>query len=115
MSKIRIRTEKLKYIFWLLAWVPALIAAWQLSVDQPWIPPLVCGVLLLVTGLISGLRISADSVHGYMSELQRKNRYLAELCTDLAQHNLTFLHCLLSEKGNGSEYSEKNDDATEDH
>ena len=87
---------------WLIAWSPALFALGQTFIGQPLLSPLTSGLILLVTGLLAGLRISADSVQSYMAELQRKNNFLAALSRGLAEQNLRYLRRFQADLGDDS-------------
>jgi len=76
-----------KLFFWPILWLPVLVALWQLTQDAPLLSPLVSGLVLLAIGLLTGLRIGTDSAARYSKDLFRKNQFLAEMNSDLANQN----------------------------
>jgi hypothetical protein len=66
-------------------------ALWQLATQDPLIPPLAAGLLLVILGSLAGLRIGTDSVGRFLKELTALNKYLGERNRDLAEMNHTLL------------------------
>lgn len=99
-----------KPLVWLIYSFPAIFAIWQLFQNTPFIPPLVSGLFLMFVGLLVGLRISANSADRYMRDLQRKNRFLADLTRDLATRNHEFMISMMDEDVDDSQVDEERDD-----
>jgi hypothetical protein len=70
---------------------------WQLTVAAPLWPPALSGLLLIVIGVLAGLRIGADSAAAYMRDVQRLNKILAEQNRELQEANAILLKQLSSE------------------
>jgi len=84
-----------KFFFWSIFWLPAFHAIWQLLQDVPMLSPLANGLILLATGVLSGLRIGTDSAIRYSKDLFRMNKFLAEMNSDLANQNHELLKSML--------------------
>ena len=92
-----------KFLFWLVLWLPALYALWQLPQDYPVLSPLGSGLILLATGVLVGMRIGSDSATRFVKDLYRMNKFLAEMNADLAHHNHEMLKSMLAQEDTGEE------------
>jgi hypothetical protein len=64
---------------------------WQIAAAQPLWPPAVSGLLLVIISVLVGLRVSADSAAGYMKDVHRLNKVLAEQNAELQDANAILL------------------------
>ena len=64
---------------------------WQTIAAEPLLPPLVSALLLLLVGVLMGLRIAADASAEYIADLQRLNKVLSEQQQGLEEANLLLL------------------------
>ena len=74
----------------------AAIAAWQLSVSDPLLPYAVSGLLLLGTGIVSGLRIGYESTKSFIDDAARMNRLILELNASLSELNAWLMRLVVS-------------------
>jgi hypothetical protein len=70
----------------LMAWL-----LWQTTASEPLLPHVASGLLLLVVGVLAGLRIAADSAAAYIRDLQRLNKLLADQQRELEEANWRLL------------------------
>lgn len=84
-------------IAWLLLLSFAAAALWQLRVVDPALPRWISGLMLVVSGLLAGLRIGAESAIRFAGDLIRLNKYLAEQNRDLVETNHELLKSILAQ------------------
>lgn len=85
-------------LVWSLMLGLVLWALWELQATKPVILPGIFGVLLLVLGLLGGLRIATTSATRFVKDLTRLNHYLAEQNRDLADMNHLLVKKALQEE-----------------
>lgn len=88
MKKLVAWTTAIAIVAWLL---------WQTTVSQPLLPRWASGGLLLVVGVLAGLRIAADSAADYIRDLQRLNKLMADQQLELEEANWQLLQRASSE------------------
>lgn len=91
---------------WFILIPIALFALWQLQVLDPFMSPLVSGLLLLALGLLAGLRVGIESAARFINEMLRLNKFLAEQHRDLAETNHEMLKSMLAEEDENVEIEE---------
>jgi hypothetical protein len=69
---------------------------WQVAAAQPLWPAAVSGLLLIIVGVLTGLRIGSDSAAAYMNDVHRLNKVLAEQNSELQEANAILLKQLSS-------------------
>jgi hypothetical protein len=67
------------------------VILWQLATAEPWLNPLVAGVLAAVLNLAVGLRIGYASAQAYVADVKRINQLVADQNGDLLQCNRELL------------------------
>ncbi len=72
---------------WLVLAIPAGWAIWQLQLPDPVVSAPFLGLLLLILGLLAGLRLASDGLHRLLQDLIRVNRTLAEQYDEIAEKN----------------------------
>lgn len=79
------------HLVWSVLLVPTTCAIWQTQAQEPFLSPLAIGILLLLVGIIAGLRLATDSATRFVRDLTVLNKYLAEQNRDLAEMNRLLL------------------------
>jgi hypothetical protein len=64
---------------------------WQTAAADPFWPPAVSALLLVIIGVLAGLRLGADSAAAYTKDLQRLNKVLADQNRELEDANAMLL------------------------
>jgi hypothetical protein len=75
---------------------------WQLTIAQPLWPPAISGLLLVIVGVLAGLRMGADSATAYTNDVHRLNKVLAEQNSELQEANAILLKQVSSESAGGA-------------
>ncbi len=70
---------------------------WQIAAVGPLWPPAISGLLLVLVGILAGLRIGADSAAAYTRDVHRLNKLLADQNRDLQDANAILLKQVSSE------------------
>ena len=70
---------------------------WQIASAEPLWTPAVSGLLLVVIGVLAGLRIGADSAAAYTTDVHRLNKLLADQNRELQDANAILLKQVSSE------------------
>ena len=70
---------------------------WQTAAAEPLWPSAVSGLLLIVIGVLAGLRLGADSAASYMKDVQRLNKVLDEQNAELQESNAILLKQISSD------------------
>ena len=71
---------------------------WQIASAEPLWTPAVSGLLLVVIGVLAGLRIGADSAAAYTKDVHRLNKLLADQNRELQDANAILLKQISSEE-----------------
>ena len=87
----------LKLVGWAATMTVLAFLMWQATAAEPFWPPAVSALLLVVASVLAGLRIGADSAAAYTKDLQRVNKVLADQNRELADANAMLLKQLSSE------------------
>lgn len=78
-------------IVWALMISAVAVLVWQLHTPEAVIGGVAAGLLLLLLGILAGLRIATDSLTNLMKDLVMLNKYLAEQNQDLSEMNQMLL------------------------
>ena len=78
-------------IGWIATTVLLAFLLWQVAANQPLWPPVVSALLLIVIGVLAGLRVGADSLAAYTNDVHRRNKLLADQNRELQDANATLL------------------------
>jgi hypothetical protein len=81
----------LKIAAWMTTFALMGVLAWQAVDAEPLLPRTMTALLLLVGGLLAGLRVGADSAAAYIRDLQRLNKVMAEHQQELEEVNSILL------------------------
>jgi hypothetical protein len=76
---------------WAAAVALAALLLWQATAPEPLLPHGASALLLLLIGVLAGLRISTDSAAAYIKDLQRLNKLMADQQRDLEEANWMLL------------------------
>jgi hypothetical protein len=93
----------LRLACWLATVAALTLLVWQITVEQPAWLRLLCGVLLLLVSILTGMRIGTDFASGYIKDLQRVNKVLADQNQELQEANAMLLKQLAAESPAASE------------
>jgi hypothetical protein len=72
---------------------------WQVVAAEPFWPPAVSGLLLIIISVLAGLRMGADSAATYTSDVHRLNKVLAQQNSELQEANAMLLKQVSTESG----------------
>jgi hypothetical protein len=95
----------IKLIGWATALTLSALLLWQSAVPDSLLPHVVNALLLLLIGVLAGLRIATDSSAAYIQDLQRLNKVMANQQRDLEEANWTLITRANAETITGSENS----------
>jgi hypothetical protein len=93
----------LRLACWLATVAALAVLVWQTAVEQPAWLRLLCGVLLLVVSILTGIRIGTDFASAYIKDLQRVNKALADQNQELQEANAMLLKQIAAESPAASE------------
>ena len=93
----------------LAGWIATVIAMmflfWQTIVEIPIWPRPLSALLLLLLGVLAGIRIGADSAAAYIKDLQRTNKVVVDQNRELQQANAMLLKEVSSELTSPTQHS----------
>lgn len=87
---------------WFILTCAVVAALWQLVAPQPSLSPLAAGLMLLLVGILGGMRIATDSLSRFLKDLITINRHQSERNEDLADVNVMMLREIVSLAEDGS-------------
>lgn len=80
-----------RLVRWIVTAIVLGLLLWQIASSHPFIPPFMSGLLLLFVGLLTGMRLAADSASPYIQDMHRLNKTLADQNRELDEANYRLL------------------------
>jgi hypothetical protein len=96
-----------RFIGLVVVTVVGALASWQLIAGDPWLPPIATGLVLLIFGLVAGIRVGYESARKFVEDATRTNKLLAEQNRDLVELNQRLLREMLPDCAPAAEETEE--------
>lgn len=86
----------IRQVGWIMTTALLALLLWQTVVGDPALPRAVSGLLLVIVSTLAGIRIGTESSAGYIKDLQRLNKVVADQHRQLEEMNAVLVKQLQS-------------------